>query len=65
MDSEHADEAGRVGGIAGSDGAGERVATSNFYRLQPGALVHINRSAQAGESEQARGSAVSPARRAS
>lgn len=55
----------QVAVIEGGLTAGERVATSNFYRLQPGALVHINRSAQAGESEQARGSASSPARRAS
>jgi membrane fusion protein, multidrug efflux system len=33
--------------IEGGLTEGERVATSNFYRLQPGALVSINRSAQA------------------
>ncbi len=35
---------------------GERVATSNFYRLQPGALVSINRSAQAAHPVEAAGS---------
>ena len=43
---------------------GERVATSNFYRLQPGALVHINRAAQAAQPEQAAGSESAPTRRA-
>ncbi len=35
---------------------GEHVATSNFYRLEPGALVSINRSAQAEHPVQAAGS---------
>jgi len=33
--------------VEGGLAAGDRVAISNFYRLQPGALVSINRSAQA------------------
>jgi len=33
--------------VEGGLTAGDRVAISNFYRLQPGALVSINRSAQA------------------
>ncbi len=44
---------------------GERVATSNFYRLQPGALVSINRSAQAERPVEAAGPAQSKGRRAS
>ena len=44
---------------------GERVATSNFYRLQPGALVSINRSAQAEHPVEAAGSAQPQGRRAS
>ena len=44
---------------------GERVATSNFYRLQPGALVSINRSAQAEHPIEAAGSGELKGRRAS
>jgi membrane fusion protein, multidrug efflux system len=44
---------------------GERVATSNFYRLQPGALVSINRSAQAEHPIEAAGSEQLKGRRAS
>jgi len=42
--------------IEGGLTEGERVATSNFYRLQPGALVSINRSAQAEHPVEAAGS---------
>lgn len=42
---------------------GERVATSNFYRLQPGALVQINRTTQAQPPEQAAGPERSSSRR--
>ncbi|MGH8220643.1 MAG: efflux RND transporter periplasmic adaptor subunit [Steroidobacteraceae bacterium] len=52
----------QVAVIEGGLQAGERVATSNFYRLQPGALVHINRSAELGAAEQAAGSASAPPR---
>lgn len=44
---------------------GERVATSNFYRLQPGALVSINRSAQAERPVESVGTAQPRGRRAS
>ncbi len=44
---------------------GERVATSNFYRLQPGALVSVNRSAQAEHPVEAAGSQQPKGRRAS
>jgi membrane fusion protein, multidrug efflux system len=44
--------------------AGERVATTNFYRLQPGALVHVNSTTQALESEQVAGPGRSSGRRA-
>jgi membrane fusion protein, multidrug efflux system len=44
---------------------GERVATSNFYRLQPGAVVSINRSAQSDHPVEAAGSAQPRGRRAS
>ena len=44
---------------------GERVATSNFYRLQPGALVSINRSAQAEHPIEAAGAEPPKGRRPS
>ncbi len=43
---------------------GERVATSNFYRLQPGTLVHVNLATQAQQSEQVAGPPPSSGRRA-
>jgi membrane fusion protein, multidrug efflux system len=51
--------------IEGGLAEGERVATSNFYRLQPGALVSINRSAQAEHPVEAAGSQPPRGRRAS
>jgi membrane fusion protein, multidrug efflux system len=42
--------------VEGGLSEGERVATSNFYRLQPGALVSVNRSAQAERPVEAAGS---------
>jgi membrane fusion protein, multidrug efflux system len=42
--------------IEGGLTEGERVATSNFYRLQPGARVSISRSAQAAHPVEAAGS---------
>ncbi len=44
---------------------GERVATSNFYRLQPGALVSVNHAAQAEQPVESVGSAQLKGRRAS
>jgi len=55
----------QVAVIEGGLSEGERVATSNFYRLQPGALVSVNRSAQAGHPVESAGSAPSKGRRAS
>jgi membrane fusion protein, multidrug efflux system len=51
--------------IEGGLTEGERVATSNFYRLQPGALVSINRSAQAEHPIEAAGSGELKGTRAS
>jgi membrane fusion protein, multidrug efflux system len=51
--------------VEGGLSAGERVATSNFYRLQPGALVSINRSARTERPVEAAGSEQSTGRRAS
>lgn len=45
--------------------AGERVATSNFYRLQPGALVQVSRTTQAQQSKEVGGPQRSSRRRAS
>ncbi len=50
--------------IEGGLTEGERVATSNFYRLQPGALVQVIRSTQAQSSEQAAGRERPSGRRA-
>ncbi|MGB6452441.1 MAG: efflux RND transporter periplasmic adaptor subunit [Steroidobacteraceae bacterium] len=46
----------QVAVIEGGLTEGERVVTSNFYRLQPGALVSINRSAKADRPVEAAGS---------
>ncbi len=52
--------------IEGGLTEGERVATSNFYRLEPGALVSVNRPAQAaGQPVEAAGSKQPRGRRAS
>jgi len=49
--------------IEGGLTEGERVATSNFYRLQPGAVVQINRTTQAQQPEQAAGPERASSRR--
>ena len=55
----------QVAVIEGGLTAGERVVTSNFYRLQPGAPVSVNRSAEAGRPPEAAGSGQPRGRRAS
>ncbi len=55
----------QVAVIEGGLTEGERVVTSNFYRLQPGALVTVNRSAEAARPVEASGSEGPRGRRAS